>query len=112
MSNIRRSQNMLKRFRVLYGTYVTGRQPAKKNTRERGDTPPPVDAMVAMASTSGESLPDWGEQWLYRKLCSPPVDGGYSGGVDETSPLKISHLLTHYLAAQPANITTGMADND
>ena len=68
--------------------------------------------MVAMASIGGKLLPDRGEQWLYRKLCSPPVDGGYSGGVDETSPLKISHLLTHYLAAQPANITAGMAGND
>ena len=68
--------------------------------------------MVLMAPTGGESSPNPGEQWHYRKLCSPPVVSGYSGGVDETSPLKISHLLTHYLAAQPANITAGMAGND
>ena len=74
--------------------------------------PPPVDAMVAMALTGGESSPDRGEQRLYRKLCSPPVDGGYSGGVDETFSLTNSHLLTHCLAAPPANITAGMAGND
>ena len=92
---------------------MLGNGPATgQKIRERGDTPPPVDAMVAMASTGGESSPDRGEQWLYRKLCSPPVDGGYSGGVNETFPLTNSHLLTHCLAAPPANITAGMAGND
>ena len=74
--------------------------------------PPPVEAMVVMASTGGESSPDRGEQWLYRKPCSPPVNGGYSGGVDETSPLKNSHLLMQCLAAPSAKIASGMAGNN
>ena len=111
MSNVRGSQNKLKLIRVWF--VMLGNGPATgQKIRERGDTPPPVDAMVAMASTGGMSSPDRGEQWLYRKLCSPPVDGGYSGGVDETSPLKNSHLLMQYLATPSPRIASGMEGND
>ena len=97
---------------VLCGTYVPGRQPAKKNTRERSDTPPPVDALVVTAVARGVSSPHGGDQGLPRKICSFRIDYGRCGDGEWSPPLEQQPVPPAMFGHALANIAAGMAGNN